>query len=310
MVSGWVLIQAITPKIPPSAAIDNYPQQSVEQPPDIPDEMVEPTVPTDQSDPSETASQTTGMPPDVLTSNVANSNFSLPPSVGIYVQGGAIGTGGTSSTSGKETAGLKKSIGKIFNTTIESNQLGVMIDVSASAHPYLISMVGELDKFDNAIIFLVFGCGMLDNVKESQVRIRDFSSTRLDPKLDAPNKRTTLQQIALAETKSPDIAKMFKNLRTRNNVYYVYGGDLGATQYAFEALLKKNVDTIYWFADFEDRISDNWQKKILQDIKNKQVRVFVHNFSGRATGQGMNFAKQLANDTNGKVIITTPPKTN
>ncbi|MDR1190979.1 MAG: hypothetical protein LBK60_04845 [Verrucomicrobiales bacterium] len=309
--SGWVLIQSVVPKIPPAAAVDNYSQLSTEPPPEFPDEIIEPNIPADSSDWDDSTPQTTGMPSDLIASNVANNNFRVPPSVGVYVPGAAIGSGTPApSGGGKESAGLKKiAIGKIFDTAIESNQLGIMIDVSGSAHSYLITMVNELSKnFGDAIIFLVFGCGMSDNVAESRVKILDFARARPDPKLDGPDKRTTLQQIALAEKTSPAIAQMFKRLKTRGNVYYVYGGDNAAAQFAFKALLRKNVDTIYWFADFEDGISADWQKKILHDTKSKKVRVFIHNFSGRGYGAGMKFATRLAEATDGKVIITAPKK--
>jgi hypothetical protein len=317
MVSGWVLIQAVTPKVIPigvDAADTTF--QLTELPPEIPDDdLVTPVM--DNAEVTEAQVQTTGMPTDMITTAATNRSFTIPATVGMYMPGATVAVGQAPAGQGKKATNPsgKIVIGNLFGAKVESAQLGVLLDISGSAHKYLPLVIEELNKkFGNAIIILVYGGGMDESVTADQAPVLPYAEAKLDPTYDGVGKRSTLQQIALAEKASPEVAKIFKRLKSRRNVFYVYSNNPGATQYAFEALLEKGADAIYWFSDFEDSISPKLGKQILGAVKVGHTKVIAHNFSGRnLTGDepgavSLRYGKKLAEETGGELIIVVPNK--
>jgi hypothetical protein len=305
LVGSWVIIQAVSPKITPVGSPDTNTQALTEPPPDIPEDAPDPMV--DNTQPVDSPSQTAPAM-EMIASSITINN--PPPAVQIpSIQ--AMDNSATITTSNaRSDASLarKAVIGNIFGATIESDQLGVILDVSGSGHRFLPAVVDEIGKnFKNAFIVLVFGCGMSDNVTEEQVQVLNFSKARVDPQRDAAGAKSIINQLILAQ-KSPETEKMIKHLKSVPNVYYLYGGDTGPTQFAFELLLKKNVDAIYWFSDFEDQVNKGWYKKIIKAVTAKRVRVIAHNFSGKMgeTNYGRDFVKELTEATGGKIILSVP----
>jgi hypothetical protein len=307
-VSGWVLIQAVPPKITPMAADVSASQLELAPlPPEMTEDEETVSMP-DANDPAPAEQQVTGMPADVVASSAINNSFVMPASVGVYVPGAVVKSGkAAGSGTGKGSASPRVVVGNIFNTAVESARLGVILDVSASGYKYLSPAILEVEKsFSDAIIVLAFGCGMYDDVADDQVEVLEYSRARLDPKRDAPDqwKTSTLRQIANAEVYFPEVKRVLKKMRSKKNAYYVYGGGAGATQFAFEFLLKEEVDTIYWFADFEDVIKPKAGQRVMQSFQGREVRVIAHDFSGRA--KSMPFVRELVGKTGGKVIVGFP----
>jgi hypothetical protein len=87
------------------------------------------------------------------------------------------------------------------------------------------------------------------------------------------------------------------------SLYYLEGGDIFVTQYAFHKLAELDVDAIYWFADFEDGIAEAPAVKVLRTVKGWHIKVYINNFSGNADYPGMKFARQLAKETGGTVTV-------
>ncbi|MGB8170654.1 MAG: hypothetical protein WCF18_24335, partial [Chthoniobacteraceae bacterium] len=55
---------------------------------------------------------------------------------------------------------------------------------------------------------------------------------------------------------------------------------VGQTQIAFAELLKRRVDAIYWFSDFEDKVTPQVVEKLTAELMLKRVRLYLHNFAG------------------------------
>ncbi|MDR0534480.1 MAG: hypothetical protein LBH01_11055 [Verrucomicrobiales bacterium] len=307
LVGSWVIIQAVTPKVTPIGSPDANTQALTEPPPEIPEDTPDPVV--DNPQPADSTLQTTPAA-EMIASSVTTSNAPSVQIPSVYAMDSSAIAKPVTTSNARSDASLarKVAIGNIFGTTVESDQLGVILDVSGSGHQFLPAVVDEIEKsFKNAFIVLVFGCGMSDNVTEEQVQVLDFSKARVDPQRDAAGAKSILNQLILAQ-KSPETAKMIKHLKSIPNVYYLYGGDIGPTQFAFQLLLKKNVDTIYWFSDFEDQVNKGWYKKILKDVTARHVRIIAHNFSGKMgeTNYGRDFVKELTEATGGKIILSVP----
>lgn len=205
--------------------------------------------------------------------------------------------------------------GYLFGRQINSRNLGVVLDISGSAHAYLGEAIAEIDKsFPTAHIVLVVGCGMSDgNLSVSgggkvpgKPRIVDYQ------KMDSEKKHNSLPRSGPAQLelfykkigskRSKELRELFKK---RDNLYLLYGGDIMATHIAFEHVLDKNVDYIYWFADFADKTSPSIIENLSKKLKFDQVTLISHNFLGKPVGK---LAKEMTLKTGGSVIEVIPGK--
>ena len=56
---------------------------------------------------------------------------------------------------------------------------------------------------------------------------------------------------------------------------------IGRTQVAFDDLVKRGVDTIYWFSDFADKVDAAVVEKLSSQLANRKIVLHVHNFAGK-----------------------------
>lgn len=203
--------------------------------------------------------------------------------------------------------------GTLFGRPVNSSNLGVVLDISGSAHAYLGEAIHEIEKsFPTAHIVLVVGCGMSDgNLSVSgggkvpgKPRIVEYQ------RMDSEKKYNSLPRSAPAQLelfykkigskRSRELKALFKK---RKNLYLLYGGDIMATHHAFEHVLDKDVDTIYWFADFADKTSPSIIERLSRKLKFNQVTLISHNFLGKPVGK---LAKEMTLKSGGSVIEMIP----
>jgi hypothetical protein len=310
-VGGWVLIRATAPKVMPTPAESPALTQELTPPPELPDDAT--SVPTPETAPPEQTQPAAGLPStDVLTASVASPSFTLPPAIGIQLPGSpGASASGQSGTADKAAAATQKIvIGNILGARVESAKLGVILDVSGSAHEYLPSVINSIfGTFSDAVIVLSMGGGMANQTNKilpyaKAVPAKADQQLRKDGPPPQQWGRSVLAQINWARTRGPRFTQLFDKLKERPEVYYLSGpGDYSSTQYAFTELYKHGVDTIYWFSDFEDPINENIAKKVLREAGERNIKVIVHNFSGKTNVQGLKPAREIAEATGGSVII-------
>lgn len=205
--------------------------------------------------------------------------------------------------------------GSLFGRQINSSNLGVVLDISGSAHAYLAEAIAEIDKsFPTAHIVLVVGCGMSDgNLSVSgggkvpgRPRIVDYQ------KMDSERKNNSLSRSAPAQLElfykkigSKRSRELKAHFKKRDNLYLLYGGDIMATHYAFEHVLERNVDYIYWFADFADKTDPSVIERLGKKLRFNNVTLISHNFLGKPVGK---LAKEMTLKTGGSVIEKIPGK--
>ena len=108
----------------------------------------------------------------------------------------------------------------------------------------------------------------------------------------------------IAKKKGKDEAKDLRRyFDRRKNLFILYGGDLFAANFAFEFILEQNVDTIYWFADFRDRIDADTIKALTKDLRRKGVKTIAHNFLGKSVRDDV---KKMVRKTGGQTIEVIP----
>jgi len=206
--------------------------------------------------------------------------------------------------------------GSLFGRQVTSKNLGVILDISGSAHSHLDKAIAEIDKnFPTSHIILVLGCGMSDGK-----RAINGGGGRVPgkPRIIPYKKRDSEKQYNMLTRSAPGQMEIFykrvgakrgKELRkyfdTRDNVYALYGADSGGANFAFEYLLDLNVDTIYWFADFADRIDPKTIEGLTKKILRSRVTVISHNFLGKPVGK---LATEMTEKTGGHTIETIPGK--
>lgn len=204
--------------------------------------------------------------------------------------------------------------GSLFGKKIKSNNLGVILDISGSAHAHLDKAITEIDKsFPESHMILVVGCGMSDGKGAfggggGKVPGKPRVVTYDD--MDSEKEYNHLQRSApaqlelffkkLSEKRGKELRRYFNK---RENLYLLYGGDIIATNFAFEHVLDKKVDTIYWFADFADHIQSDIIEDLTKKLGSKQVPVIAHNFMGKAVREQ---AKVMAEKTGGETIELIP----
>lgn len=231
--------------------------------------------------------------------NLLNSARALPSGTGA----------GTGSGTGVGGGGKGKMGGTLFGVKVEAKKLGVVLDVSGSAHPFLLHAINELEKsFQGSPIVLYTGCGMSANAtaKDYDVKISSGAVARLDKPHHAVS---VYAAINIWMGLNPNDADAIKRLLRRKDVFITVTEEktnptLGC-QFALEKLISEQVDTIYWFADFTDKIDPAAAQELAGKLQAKGIKVIAHNFAGKSVPAT---AMTLVNTTGGQAITTIPGK--
>ncbi|MDR0532503.1 MAG: hypothetical protein LBH01_00955 [Verrucomicrobiales bacterium] len=301
LIGSWIINRPSEPRLAPQAFMENTGIVRDEwltappEPEDLPNTESDTSVPTLTPNPNSGANGET----------VSNFIASAPSAIGVAgsllpeypASGGNPGANGEA----RATKGLsgKTTVGNLFNTRIESAKLGVLLDVSSSAHRYLPLVVSEIERnFSDTVIILTYGCGMYEKVSSDSMNIKEFN--RCKPGISGD--KNTLGQIAKAAANS-EVGNLMKQFQTRRNIYVLCAEDCGHTYYGFKKLLEEKVDTIYWFADFRDKISNRLADKLVKDLNQNGIKVIAHNFSGKPVPEE---GEKIALATGGSTIAKIP----
>ncbi len=205
----------------------------------------------------------------------------------------------------------------IFGKKVQANRLGVILDVSGSAHPYLAGAIEEIQKgFADATLILYPGCGLTEVKGPSGHAIRKYS-TIPTKELTADSGGSSTAGFLVDALQISEFGEMVKRPSLRETLFISWYADKGAdgmpegnypklvgqTQVAFEELFKRRVDAIYWFADFEDKVSLQLVEKLTTELKFKRIRLYLHNFAGSNIPSTLT---EMAEQTGGTVDIDKP----
>lgn len=306
LVGGLVLVEGVIPK---QAFQDMGETMAVEDalviPETPPDEVMDKPVLEQLHDASQPSAFGSDSPAsaDIIIADSPNGSMSLLPVMATAASPVGTSLGGIAGPQGssRSTGPSGRRLVNLFGNTMESSNLGVILDVSGSAHPLLLPVMKEIDKnYGNARTVLAFGCGMSKAAtrKAANITVELYKSAP-DPASISPSGTTTLGQIASAMKKSSDLAKYLEKLRSRDDVWYVKGGSKYATRDAFEKLMAEKVDTIFWFADFQDPIDELEAAELVKDLKREGITVVMYDFTGKATAPAKTV---IATNSGGKVI--------
>lgn len=232
----------------------------------------------------------------ITTANVSTTFSVNSVPVAAKIDGKAIGSD-VGKAVGDKLAGMSAGAGRmggrlrtamIFGKKVEAAKLGVILDVSGSAHPHLAGAIKEIQKgFKDAVLILYPGCGLMDFDRKEAHDIRKYSSISKRDLEKAAGNFTTPTQLTKA-LKIEEFEKMTKRASVKENLYVSWFNEedsspklIGQTKGAFDDLVKKGVDSIYWFADFADRVDPEVVKKLRSELERKKITLHVHNFAGK-----------------------------
>lgn len=200
--------------------------------------------------------------------------------------GGGLG-GGEGGLNGKGAGGLRGdgfgngmgpgrgagfvSIPMIFGNKIDAKRLAVVLDMSGSMYPFLPLVIKEVDKVaSGSAIYLHFGCGLYDEennrLKVTETANRNFDEDRISVDLLAAKTSPMTQQ------EREDLLNMVKK---RAKTYFVPSSNVGTTWAALMDEHLKDVDAIYWFSDFADRIDEGRLKDVARKLRGRKQKLYI-----------------------------------
>lgn len=236
---------------------------------------------------SESLIQLPDTPPDLLNVPDMSSTFG----------GGMMGSGGFGKAGAGGGFGDGIGMGGMSGVTFkpimmfgmelkDARKIAVVMDVSRSMTRYLPLVANELDKVARgSALVLYFGCGVATPRRESDVEDRVYKATgepfatfwqhwQGKTPLNLPaDERKKLKYDPSLPMPLEDI---YKKMDKRPNTYFI---DFNGITYAWTALMSREVmeaDTIYWFADFQDRIDEKQAEIVVRKLKSRKQKLYIH----------------------------------
>ena len=302
-------------------------EEVLETPPPPPEETVAPVEesPPDSSVPPapEAAAAEDSAPALEMLTVVGGANWApMIPKTGPISETGTLGTPGQGSgvggTVGKGPAGPMASK-QLFGVTIQARKLGVVVSVNQRAQNQgvLPGIFDEIFKeFPDADIFLTNGGGMMDWNKalktfEDEVAARKKKEKETGKRIPGAN---TMEKPKVARFNSGEAMdwppvrgstfnedyvglkekhpELFQTLRKRSNVWFITSyKDANAAYLAFEDLVKRGAEAIYWYNAFDSPIEGEVAEELAQRLTEKKVEILVQNQGKRV--EGMDWLKRV-----------------
>ena len=227
---------------------------------------------------------------------------------------GGTGTGtGTGTGKGTGKGGGMGSGIKLFGVEVKAKKLGVVVSINKGAQSSgrLPAIFEEIFKlFPDSPVFLTNGGGMMDwdkaldafnktveenKLKEKETGKKIFYPKNMEkPKVARFNSGEALDWVAVRGNNFiPDYPglkekhpELFNDLRRRSNVWFITSyKDANASYLAFDELIKKGVEAIYWYNSFDSPIEGKESERIAQQITDAKIEILIQSQGGKTSGQ-------------------------
>ena len=214
--------------------------------------------------------------PDISRNKMDTMGFGTAGAGGGF--GSGIGTGGKSGVTFQPIM--------MFGKSINARRMAVILDVSSSMTDYLDGVVKEVDRVaKGSPVVCYFGCGLMR--PENGKHIDDKIDLCKNPSFErfwrvwygpAPFNSTPeeIKKIKFGPKDRIPLEEVYLPLAKRPNTYFV---DFNGIVYAWTALvndLVRNADALYWFSDFMDDVEDKEIKIVLENLKRRKQRLYIH----------------------------------
>lgn len=237
-------------------------------------------------------------PTGVWTVSSPSETYSRSSSIGSGTQA-SLGNVGTGQAKGPGGAKLGKMGSRsLFGTKIEANKLGALVDISGTATPFLLPTLREVHKnFQDSPIVLAVGCGLA----RSKGTAVPFDQVDLEQVIPAGT-YTGIGYLQSTMAKSKEVERMVRKLKTTPEVFMLEGNGLDVGM-AIDKLVDTQVDAIYWFSDFRDRVDGTMGKAVAEKLKAKGIKLYIHTFTGQPVPP---IQTEMVEITGGKIITEIP----
>lgn len=229
---------------------------------------------------------------------------------------GGFGTGGAGGGFGNGL-GMGAMSGRTFKPLMmfgkelkDTRKIAVVMDVSRSMTKFLPLVAKELDKVAyGSPLVLYFGCGLVKPKEKIDDDINPVSSDKFRTFWQVWEGKTSLKiskeerkNLKYDPAKPMPLEAIYDMMSKRRNTWFV---EFNGITYASTALMSKEVmeaDTIYWFADFMDKVESEQMEQVLKTLKKRKQKLYIH-----ASREGRSFAQvrdELVLPSGGEVIQT------
>ena len=219
---------------------------------------------------------------------------------------GSLGGSGSGSGAGSGSAkGVSRGGGiKLFGVEVKAKKLGVIVSINKSVQNsgVLAAIFSEIFKlFPDADVILTNGGGMLDwdvalsefnsEVQEAKKREKETGKrvVMAHLKLDLPKilKFSSGEAMDWTPIKGFNLDKdypglkagdpeLYSKLLKRNSTWFLSGyAAANATYKAFDELIKKKVEAIYWYNDFTFPVEGREAERLASTILDNQIEIIV-----------------------------------
>lgn len=195
-------------------------------------------------------------------------------------------------------------------------KIAVVMDVSRSMTRYLPIVTKELDKvaFGSNLV-LYFGCGLTPESKKEKIDDKPYLTSReefatywqvWEGKTPLNMPMEDRKKLKYDPSLPMPLKDIYELMSKRKNTWYI---DFCGITHAWTALMSKEVeqaDAIYWFADFQDKVTEEMMDKVLKRLKARKQKLYIH-----ASVKGRSFEQVrdgLVIPSGGDVIETELPK--
>ena len=224
------------------------------------------------------------------------------------VSGSGAGTG-TGTGKGAARSGMK-----LFGVEMKAKKLGVIVSINKGAQSSgkLPAIFEEIFKlFPDSFVFLTNGGGMRDwDVVESEYNKKVEENNKKKkagesydkfmgkeikrPEVGRFNSASALDWVVIRGFKpDPEYVglkekhlELFEDLRRRSNVWFISSNKEADGAYlAFSELLKKGVEAVYWYNQFDRPIEGKESERIAQQIIDSKIEILVQSQGGKTKGE-------------------------
>lgn len=289
-----------------------------QEPSPVEDKITEPTSP---EIPVETPNSPSPVEHDLLVANLPSLSHSFS-QVSTAVTAGslkeAVATTASSAKSLQLSSSDAQASVQLFGIPVRAKKLGVIVDISKSMQRYSPGIFREIfDKFPDADVVLTNGGGMQDwetalkafndevvaRKKSAKERGVDFrGATKMDrPKLARFNTSEAEDWVPVRGSKidreeyrglKANYPELYEQIRKRGNTWFITSYSAANAVYlAFEELIRRKAEAIYWFSDFADPIEGKEAEVVTRLIRENQIEVILHSTKGK--GKAAEWATQV-----------------
>ncbi|MEN3939800.1 hypothetical protein WJU23_00780 [Prosthecobacter sp. SYSU 5D2] len=251
-------------------------------------------------------------PPNLLDLPDASAMLSGSGSMGHSIAG--MGTGFGKGVGSGGMSGITFGPVTMFGMELkDTRNIAVVMDVSRSMTKYLPAVVAELDKIARqSTLVLYFGCGLTEpkgRIEDEVLKVEGepFARYWQNWQGKAGLRLTPEERKALIydPAKPMPLEAIYKKLSGRPNTYFIDFNGIAHTQSALMSDEVMKADTIYWFADFMDAVTEDVMTSVRRKLKYRKQKLIIH-----ASRRGRSFDKvveSLVKPLDGQVVEAEVP---